>query len=77
MIKIYDEETLIQHKSFIIKNGKPQASANRHDDAVMSTAGAFQLFQLCKPEISRQDAVGTTPRPAWADKIPDWNINYR
>lgn len=77
MFKIYDEETLMQHKAFIIKNGKPQASAHRHDDAVMSSAGAYQLFQLCKPEVNLQTGSSNYPKPEWANHLPDWNINYR
>jgi len=36
LFKIYDEETIVQHKAFIIKNGKAQAAVHKHDDAVMS-----------------------------------------
>jgi len=51
-IKIYDEETISQHQSFIINsNNKPEADANTHDDAVMSCAGAFQLYQTENPIV--------------------------
>lgn len=61
MFKIYDEETINQHQTFIVnKNGKPEADANTHDDAVMSCAGAYQMYQtenpITKPKINR-------PRP--------------
>jgi hypothetical protein len=46
MIRLYDEDTLSEHKTFIVaKNGKPQAAPNTHDDEVMSCAGAWQLYQ--------------------------------
>jgi hypothetical protein len=73
LFKIYDEETINQHKAFIIKNGKAQAAAHRHDDAVMSSAGAYQLFQLCKPDkIGASGAIGFTPTPSWVDSLPSW-----
>jgi hypothetical protein len=49
-ITIYDEETIAQHNTFIVsKNGKPEAAPNTHDDAVMSAAGMWQLFQTENP----------------------------
>lgn len=45
-VRLYDEEAQKQHKTFITnKTGKPEAAPNTHDDAVMSHAGVFQLFQ--------------------------------
>ena len=77
LFKIYDEETIKQHKAFIVKNSKPQASAHHHDDAVISIAGAYQLFQLCKPEVSNAiGAVGNTPKPDWANNLPSWNEKW-
>ena len=74
LFRIYDEETLAQHKAFIIKNGKSQASAHHHDDAVMSSAGAYQLFQNCKPEVSNlHGATGNQPTPDWVNNLPSWN----
>lgn len=49
-IRIYDRETVDQLKRFIInKNNKPVAAPNAHDDAVMSLAGAWQLYQTENP----------------------------
>lgn len=49
-IKIYDVKTQEQHQTFIVnKNGKPEAAPNTHDDAVMSAAGMWQLFQTENP----------------------------
>lgn len=49
-IKIYDEEIIEQHQTFIVnKNGKPEADANTHDDGVISSAGAYQLYQTENP----------------------------
>lgn len=43
---IYDEETVNQLSTFIVnKTGKPEAAPNTHDDAVMSLAIAWQLYQ--------------------------------
>ena len=78
LFRVFDEETLKQHKAFIIKNGKAQASAHHHDDAVMSIAGAYQMFQTCKPEgIDQHLSAGKTPKPAWADSLPDWGVQKR
>lgn len=74
LFRIYDDETLKQHKAFIIKNGKAQAAAHRHDDAVMSSAGAYQLFQVCKPEKSAlHGMVGNQKTPDWVSSLPTWN----
>ncbi len=55
MFKIYDEETINQHQTFIVnKNGKPEADANTHDDAVMSSAGAYQLYQTENPPAPKR-----------------------
>jgi hypothetical protein len=73
LFRIYDEDTIAQHKAFIIKNGKAQASAHKHDDAVMSIAGAYQLFQVCKPEKSNLNGMqGNTPTPDWVSSLPTW-----
>lgn len=54
LFKMYDQETLDQHQTFIVnKNGRPEADANTHDDAVMSAAGAYQLYQTEKPKIKK------------------------
>lgn len=50
LVKIYDKETIDQHQTFIVnKNGRPEADASTHDDAVMSAAGAWQLYQTENP----------------------------
>lgn len=49
-INIYDEETQAQHQTFVVnKNGKPEAAPTTHDDAVISCAGMWQLFQSENP----------------------------
>jgi hypothetical protein len=49
-VKIYDRETIEQHSTFIVnKNGKPEAAPNTHDDAVMSCAGVWQMYQTEQP----------------------------
>lgn len=77
LFRIYDEETINQHKSFIIKNGKPQASAHRFDDGVISAAGAYQLFQLCKPEHLGSSMSSSYKKPSWADRLPNWVVEQR
>lgn len=78
IFRIYDEETINQHKSFIIKNGKAQAASHRHDDAVMSAAGAYQLFQLCKPEkMTSNNSLMEKSEPSWVSKLPSWNNNWQ
>jgi hypothetical protein len=50
LFKIYDKDTIDQHQTFIVnKNGRPEADVNTHDDAVMSCAGAYQLYQTENP----------------------------
>lgn len=47
---IYDEETQSQHQTFIVNQlGKPEAAPNTHDDAVMSCAGAWQMYNTENP----------------------------
>lgn len=46
MLKFYDETQLRQLKSFMIVKGRAQARANKKDDLVMATAGAWQIHQL-------------------------------
>ena len=50
LFKIYDKEQINQLKSFVIVRGRAQARANRHDDLVMSSAGAWQVAQLTPDE---------------------------
>lgn len=45
-LKLYDEETANQLSTFIVnKKNRPEAAPNTHDDAVMSLAIAWQLYQ--------------------------------
>lgn len=46
-LRIYDKETIDQLGTFIVnkRTGKPEAAPNAHDDAVMSLAVAWQLYQ--------------------------------
>jgi hypothetical protein len=59
LIRIYDKETQEQHQTFIVnKNNRPEAAQGTHDDAVMSLAGAYQLYQtenpITKPKRARE-----------------------
>ena len=61
LIKIYDKETIEQHQTFIVnKNGRPEADSNTHDDAVMSLAIAWQLYQT---EIPLGNMSRPKPKP--------------
>lgn len=56
LITIYDEETLKQLKTFIVnRNGKPEAARGKRDDAIMSLAVAWQLFQKHQTPISEMN----------------------
>lgn len=46
VIKIYDEEQIRQIMTFMLVRGRGQAKANKKDDLVMATAGAWQIQQL-------------------------------
>jgi hypothetical protein len=56
-IKIYDETQLRQMMAFMIVKGRAQAKANKKDDLVMATAGAWEVQQL-------------TPAMDWGDYDP-------
>lgn len=46
LIQIYDEETIKQHKTFVVNSqGKPEAASGKHDDAVFACAVAWQVYQ--------------------------------
>jgi hypothetical protein len=50
-VKIYDQETIEHHQTFITNaKGKPEAAPNTHDDGVMSCAGVWQLYQTESPQ---------------------------
>jgi hypothetical protein len=54
MVKIYDEQQIRQMMAFMIVKGRAQAQANKHDDLVMATAGAWQV-QMLTPAIDYGD----------------------
>lgn len=61
-IVIYDEETIKQHRTFITnKRDRPEAAPNTHDDAVISCAGAWQLYQTENAPAERKER--TRPKP--------------
>ena len=51
-IKIYDDESIRELFSFVIKDGKAQAESNAHDDCVMSMAIALKIAQYI--DVSKQ-----------------------
>lgn len=44
-IGIYDETTITEMYSFVIRNGKPQAEQGAHDDTIFALGIAWQLYQ--------------------------------
>jgi hypothetical protein len=60
LVKIYDQETIEHHQTFIVnKRGRPEAAPNTHDDAVIACAGAWQLYQTEKPPALREQVFTT------------------
>ncbi len=57
-ITMYDEQQMLQLKSFQLVRGRAQARSNKHDDLVISTAGAWQLHLI-------------TPNIDWGDEDED------
>jgi len=54
-VKIYDRDQINQLQSFILaRGGRAQAKANKHDDLVISTAGAWQIH-LVTPSMFLDD----------------------
>lgn len=53
-ITLYDEQQILQLKSFQLVRGRAQARSNKHDDLVIATAGAWQLH-LTTPSIDWDD----------------------
>lgn len=50
LVRMYDDQTVDEHATFIInKKNRPEADVNKHDDEVMSCAGAWQLYQTEVP----------------------------
>lgn len=55
LIRLYDKETIDELGKFIInKKGRAEAAPNCHDDAVMSLAIAWQMYQTENAPISEQ-----------------------
>ena len=64
LIRIYDQDTVEQHQTFVTnKKGKPEADGSSHDDAVISSAIAYQLFLTENPPVIRNHKR-TTPKKA-------------
>jgi len=49
-ITMYDEQQIIQFKSFVIVKGRAQARSNMKDDLVMATTGAWQIHLMTPTE---------------------------
>jgi len=49
-VTMYDEQQLLQFRSFVVVKGKAQARANTHDDLVMATCIAWQVHLFTPDE---------------------------
>ena len=50
-VTMYDEQQILQFKSFVVVKGRAQARSNTHDDLVMATCGAWQIHLLTPQEF--------------------------
>lgn len=62
-IIIYDKQIIDECRTFINKNGKPQAETGYHDDAVMMLVGLIQLHLQCPIGNAGIEQSSTTDRP--------------
>lgn len=59
-----DKQVLMQMRTFVIKDGKPQAAANENDDLVLAAAIAWQVRQLHNGRVtSEEDEEEFDPDP--------------
>ncbi len=78
-LRIYDEETIKEHKTFIInQNGKPEASKGKHDDLVFGCAIGWQLYNRCDQsidyQISNQAKFGSNYENVNKDLKKKWSL---
>lgn len=58
LIQLYDKTTVEELGKFIVnKRGRAEAAPNCHDDAVMSLAIAWQMYQVETPPITNKSRV--------------------
>lgn len=50
-VTMYDEQQILQFKSFVVVKGKAQARSNTKDDLVMATTGAWQIHLFTPQEF--------------------------
>lgn len=68
LITVYDPMTYAEMLSFIVKNGKPQAERNAHDDLLMALAICWQMYQM----NPRKEQVSNHEETNWEfDKLPE------
>jgi len=69
LVKIYDKPTIKEHFAFIINQTstsvKAEAEQGSHDDLVISSAGVWQLYQMCE-----------MPRDIRTDDFPDDTVKF-
>lgn len=49
-VTMFDEQQILQFKSFVVVKGRAQARSNTHDDLVMATTGAWQVHLFTPTE---------------------------
>jgi hypothetical protein len=49
-VTMYDEQQIIQFKTFVVVKGRAQARSGMHDDLVMATTGAWQIHLMTPTE---------------------------
>ena len=62
-IIIYDRQVIDECRTFVNKNGKPQAETGYHDDAVMMLVGLLQLHLQCPIGNAGIEQQCTSDRP--------------
>ena len=61
VLTIYDKPTIEEMFAFVVvktsSSWKAQAEENAHDDRIMALAIAWQLYQICRPEIYQNSQI--------------------
>lgn len=68
LITVYDGLTYGEMLSFIVKNGKPQAERNAHDDLLMALAITWQMYQM-NPQ--KEQVASYTETNFETDSLPE------
>lgn len=72
---IYDQWTIEELHSFVVINGKPQATSKSHDDLVMALAIAVQLYLYADIKVEETAPANASVQKALAE-LPPLGIDY-